>query len=302
MVSQRQIAVLLCLLGLVLANLLIDFWLLSYRIWGLPTSGMFHRAIYAILYCQVLVLGFWLGFGNGKWYWRIVVAIPAAMSIGYSIGLAALANTPADRDYDLFRSHVTAFTFVALLLVVFALLLPVRHILGWRLAWRRDGHWFRPRQFQIGDLLLLMVLIGGVLGIGRFLLTFDSSIGSSLLRRSRDLPGLAAVTWLAIVAAFKQERRLPAAAALIGVSALIGIGYAMPEWIRFASIVGTAHPQTVRWNLLQVFCESMAFLSGGLVVLANCVALRALGYGLGRPDAAVAVIGSRRTEQASLSN
>jgi hypothetical protein len=244
----------------------------------------------------VLLLGCWLALGDGRWQWRLLTAIPLAICVAFSNGVALAISPAAWRFYIdgtvgnaiVSRGTMNCLWFFAILLAVFAALLPLRRLGQWRLTRQPLAEHPPLPQFTAADALLWLAPIGGVLAVVRLLLSFGrEEIGPNPLLLILDPLRIAILVAAAVVAAFATRRRILAWSALIVLMLLVAGGSAVAEYYRLGKFIPsmsampasylTLHKSRMFWQPLEVV---VSYFAAMLVALTNCVVLRALGWRL----------------------
>jgi hypothetical protein len=286
------------LTGLLFANLLLDIGLVCY---GLQNAGLpgvralfLQRATFPVISTQVFLLGSWLALGAGKWYWRLLAAIPLTICIALSesVGLAIIPS--AWRRYEgtltdaIFKyGTIHSCWFLAVLLAMFAALLPLRRLGQWRLTRQPLAEHPSPRQFSAAHVLLWLAPIGGALAITRLLVSFGmEEIGLNPVLLILNHLGIASLAVAAILTAFATRNRRRALALLMIFTLLIASGFAIAERYRLLDLMRslpTRVPSMIArlyWGPLEVL---FSYFAAMLVALLNYLVLRALGWRLIRP-------------------
>lgn len=288
--QYRHALLLTAWLGLlVVANLVLDvaaLWFLD-EIW--KNRGWLDQVPIGIILGQLMLVALWLGLGDGRWYIRLLAAVAITIALGKSIGIAGALTSNA-RDYDPDPSMIVAFIFLAMMLASSWIGFVIRRLWNWRLTWEPGASLSAPRQFQIGDALLWMVIIGGSLGAIRFLMT----INDDFLGQLREIIFYAAmttsVTLAVMIYSFSHKKTWRSATLLVAIVLLLGIAVAIPDvydnYQRMRAIATVRVPITryaVAWFDETKRHEVCALAVAGAVI-ANCHSLRALGCRLQRPD------------------
>lgn len=292
----------LALAALLLANLLLDVGLVHYVLQHAPalpgaSAAFVHRAFPPICLVQVLLVASWLALGGGKWYWRLLAAIPPTICVALSEGMA-LAITPtawAPREGTLIdhifkRGAMYTCWFLAILLTVFAALLPLRRLGQLRLTREPLAEQPALPQFSAADVFVWLVPIGGVLAVVRLLLSFGKEeIGPNPQFLVLDPLRIAPLVAAAALAAFASRRRI-AWLVLVGLTLLVAGGSAIAEYYRLTKFMPsmatmpasflTLHKARMFWQPLEVL---FSYFAAMLVGLLSCLALRALGWRLQGP-------------------
>lgn len=253
-----------------------------------PVNNWAGQVGAGFLFGQVLMLGLWLTLGDGKWYWRLALTCGASMMIAHSLAWGeAMRSAHARPAED--QSAWVVLVLLAILLLSFAALWPVRQLAKWRLSWQDEtDRVSSSRQFAIGDLLFWMVPIGGVLAGFRFLTGISGEDANGLFRFILQCLGMVLLSVTALRAAFGRERLalrvgVPVVLTLVLVGTFAGVSF----WERF-----NVSTSTIPWQsrvgpaFWRAVPESLPPLGVAMTVLLNCIALRGLGCHLVWPTQA----------------
>jgi hypothetical protein len=287
--TRHRLHVDVALAALLLANLLTDvglLWLIEERF---SRSAWLDQIPIGVILGQLMTLGLWLGLGDGRWYHRLVVVVPLTFGIAETIGIAELLTSRSHHDYDPGGPMMIAFIFLAMVLAVSLLGFVLRRTRGWRLTWQQITSSPVTSQFQVGDTLLWMIVLGGALAALRFLVTIDKDFPSQFLDIGLYGAKTTAVVLGAMLAAFTTRRRLSSLVLLSLFVVLIGAAFAVPDaWGNIqrmgtsATIPVTFYRYAVAWGQQTLKHEEFV-IAAAVSGLVNCLALRALGCKLVRP-------------------
>jgi len=279
----RLSTLLILFTALLLGNVLIDFGLVWYVGKNLPGSNVLDRAVMSILFSQVLLLGFWLALGDTKWYWRLVVTVPATMLVAQSVVWGSRDNLKSSNLDRAAYFGLLALIFLTALVAVFVFLIPLRRLRKWRLTWQRVAEGPTVQQFHIGDLMLWMVPIGVLLAAVHLMATLDQTQGKGLIDLLLNLAGLAAIEWSAMLTAFATRRRYLALLYLVVFTLVVGSAFAAAGAYQLVRSIESRAVVTLPWMYyFQQACWRSAavlfsFVAAALVGLVNCLILRVLG-------------------------
>ena len=274
---------------LVAVNLSLDIvlsWYIERRLWG---GDWVARVTTGVLLCHTLLLGIWLGLSDNKWYWRLAATIPLTLCLAKALSVgSALAHR--GRIASGLDWQVVATLFIAIVLTVFVLLLPLRTLRNWRLSWRLYSV-PSATQFTLRDLLLWMIPVGCALIAVKFVASLDESGGGGLIELTIYTAGIAAVVWTAMLAAFAGRQRMVALSYTVAFTLLIGGGYGIAAAFRYIQRMysiynGKLPPTYVPETLKELLVGGLTIVVPALLALANFAALRALGCKLIRPGQA----------------
>jgi hypothetical protein len=292
---SHRFAVGLALLGLVAANLLLDVWLVWLMEEWFRGSWWFDQIPIGLLLSQLALLAFWLGLGDGRWYVRPLLAIPLTMCLAKSISIAMQLAPRARREAD--PSPTLFFILLAMLLATSSVAFALRRMRGWRWTWKPVVFAAASGQFQINDVLLVMIVLGGALAAVRFLITIDSDFPSQILDISLYAVKTMAVALGAMLLAYSKRHRVRGAVLLMLAVLLIGAVFAIPDAYKSVPRVqiGVGTTSAPVWTYAVAWWkESLkqeAFVVGAAICgLVNSLALRALGGKLVRPDSGMATL------------
>ena len=103
---------------------------------------------------QAILIGYWFGLAEGRWYIRLTAAIALTLSLALSLHWAwLLASMAGSRDVD-DPWAIIGFVLIAMMLAASVLGFVLRRTRGWRLTWRWDVELAVIHQFQIADSLI----------------------------------------------------------------------------------------------------------------------------------------------------
>jgi hypothetical protein len=287
--SDWKPRIVLGVVALLLANLLIVLGLAWHTERNSPGSQWLGYAVMSAVLSQIILCGVWLGLGDGRWYWRILISVVFMMALAKCFGWASEWNGKSHDQGNAEEWPRIAFFFIFVLLVTCAVVLPLRRLRQWRLTWQTGFEAAATPQFQIGDILVWMIPIGAVLGLMRFLASLIDNGWQSLLDALLPLAEMAALTWCAMLAAYATRRRVLTAIALLCLALLMGSAFATPDIyrgvLRAQAVVrgpiawqvyfANAFPYLARHWLSALSCAWSAWV--------NCTILRLLGCKLIRP-------------------
>jgi len=282
------------LIALVAANLALTaamLWLIEE---GYPAKwvffrNQFHQFAWGLLLSQVILVGYWLGLGDGRWYLRLVAAIALTLAIALALHWAERLSPRARRHGNESPWAILSFVLIAMMLVVSCVGFVLRRTRGWRLTWRSEVPANTIHQFQIADGLLWMIVIGGALAALRFVFSIEDSLQEQLLDISLMTTSIATVVLIAMMTAFTTSRQLRKVVVMIVVVTAIGIAFAVPDIYRGVQRARAVVTGPIAWSVYvsnaigdglgePVFV--WAAMSGAL---ANCLVLRLIGCRLIRP-------------------
>jgi hypothetical protein len=278
------------LVGLIAANLLIDVGLIVLiQAWsrGQPWH---HEVPVGTLLGQLTLIGLWFGLGDWRWYVRLVVVVPLTFCLAEALGTAEYLSSKTRRDFDPGNAMVFAFMLLAMMLAVSWVGFILRRTRSWRLTWQHVEAIPAMHQYQIGDALLWMVVVGGSLAAIRFLMSIDSDFPSQILFLALYAVKTTAVVLVAMTLAFATRRKLRAAGLLVIAVLLIGALFAVPdayENVRNMRAGAGATPvptyrYAVAWGN-QTLKHEACVIATTFCAVANCLVLRLLGGQLVRP-------------------
>jgi hypothetical protein len=272
------------------------FWLLQEWQTG-PGSRFLQNQLgqvgFGILLSQVVLIGYWLGLGGGRWYVRLVGAIALTLGTALAFHFAALLSPTARRRGDDDPCAIIGFMLIAMMLAVSFVGFVLRRTRGWRLTWRQSVQQSVIHQFQIADGLLWMVVIGGALAAMRFVISIEEGSRSQLVDISLLAARGGAVVLLSMMTALATARAIRAVVILLAVVVTIGIAFAIPDIYRNLQFTWARVTGPIAWNVylsngiqagLGQLVLMLAAMSGALV---NCLALRLTGCRLLRPGNSV---------------
>jgi hypothetical protein len=231
---------------------------------------------------QTFLLAAWLSFVDGRWPWRIAVAVLLTAGAAAEIGTGGTTGSvmPA------------VLLLEAALFAVVALMLPLWRIRGWRLTPDEGAVAGDVGQFRVGDLLLWMAVIGVPLALCGFVNAENYWREDSVRAAMRDVGGrlllmLLPLHWLAMLAAFAPRRSWHARVYRAGVLLYAGIMIALcTSLFHYMFIVFRPRgwgPSSLLVPLIRFLLAGSPFVIGPLVVWLNCRVLRAFGWRLTRP-------------------
>jgi hypothetical protein len=203
--ARPPVAMAFALGALAMGNLLFDvglFWLAGEdpRGWRI----IFQAGI-AIFFSQPILLGIWLGLGDGRWYLRLAAGIALTLGLAQTITLGMALSATARKQHELNPAAMIAFVMIAMLLATSVAVIPLRRIRNWRLTWEQLVCLPATRQFQLGDLLLWMIPISGTLAVLRFLWSTDDNFAGQFGEFTLVTAGMAAIVLASMMAAFARR-------------------------------------------------------------------------------------------------
>jgi hypothetical protein len=221
-------------MALVATNLLLDIGLAFWGAERLPGEFLVNATLEAVRYSQVMLLALWLGLGEVKWYWRLLLVAPVTIGVGMSYVLG-MTLSPTFRSVQGLRiapggkvdmSHILVH--VTVLLGAVSAVLPLRRMKKWRLSWRELVLPFESNQFRIADLMCWMVVIGCFLCSLRLLKLYWNETARSdwlvqfLSHIAFPMACYSVITTGSMLAAFAIRNRRQAMVALLVATLLIG--------------------------------------------------------------------------------
>jgi hypothetical protein len=288
--TRRSLAVVIALVAVIIANLLVDvglIWFMEER--RLP--NWLNEIAIGTLLSQVALLGLWLGLGDGRWYVRLVVALPLTMCTAKAMGWATTLSAAARRQGSADEWAMFAFILIAMMLATSLLALVLRRTRSWRLTWWQVARLPPTQQFQAGDVLLWMIPIAGSLAAIRFMMSIDENFGDQLVEISLYTGRTAAIALVTMTTAFGTRRRLRSWLVLAMLVLIIGAVFAAPD--AYSNIqrmrasanksVPLARYATAAVN--QMKTHEIFTIAAAVAGLTNCLILRWLGCKLIRPGA-----------------
>jgi len=287
--SEWQPRIAFGIVAQLLMNLLLVLgvvWYTEYTEGNRPGSNWIGHALMGAVLGQIALVGSWLALGDGRWYWRMLIAMVLMMCLARSFGWAAEWGGNQENADDWAR---IAFLFIFVLLATCVLVLPLRRMRQWRLTWQNGIESTLAPQFQISDILLWMVPIGGFLAVMRFMGSLVDDGLSSLLDSLLPLAELAALTWCAMLAAFATRHRIAATFAVLLLALLLGVACAAPDVYADARRAQSVVRGPIAWqvyisNALPVLARHLLLaLACAWSVWVNCALLRLLGCNFVRP-------------------
>src|SRR5262245_61441941 len=128
MSTPSRVFALLFLLAADLSIVTGGLWYAENGWWG---KDWFGYVAMGILFGQVKILAMWLALGDGKWYWRLAIAVPTTMLLAQAIGWAEIAGgrrtAPGVND----AADWPRLVLLVALLVSFTALWPLRQFGKW---------------------------------------------------------------------------------------------------------------------------------------------------------------------------
>ena len=277
-VTRRHLFVALAIVSLVLVNLLADVGLMWLSDKYFRGSSWLDIIPVGVILGQLLLLALWLGLGDGRWYLRLVVSVALTLSMAKTIGIAELLSSRSRQDYNPGRSMMIAFMFLAMLLATSCFAFVLRRMRSWRLTWQEIVSGPATSQFQVGDTLMWMIVIGGALASIRFLVTIDEDFPSQFLDIGVFSVKTTMVVLGAMAAAF-STRRVRAVIFLALAVLLIGATFAVPDAYdsvqrmrASATIPVPFYRYAVAWGNQTLKHETFV-VAAAVTALANCLAL-----------------------------
>lgn len=297
MVSSKSNPLLItaALAALIVANLAVTSGLLWIIQEWKPASGsrflqnQLNQVWFGTLLSQVVLIGCWLGLGDGRWYVRLVAAIALTLATALAFHFGVVLSPTARRSADEEPWAIIGFILIAMMLAVSLVGFVLRRMRGWRLTWRASVQQLTIHQFQIADGLLWMVVIGGALAAMRFVVSIEEDFREQLVRISLLTARGAAIVLVAMVTAFSTARPMRNVIVLVSVVVAIGIAFAIPDVYRDLQSTWARVTGPIAWNVylsnainagFGQIVLMLAVMSGALV---NCLALRLTGCQLIRP-------------------
>ena len=287
---RRVIAIATFAALLMAANLTLDvaaLWL-SEKVWR---NSPDDQVPIGFILGQLMLMALWLGLGDGRWYMRLVIAVAFTLSLGQALSVAGrLTAISGSNEPD--NSMAVAFIFMSMMLAVSCLAFVIRRAFGWRLTWAHEMGAQPLAQFQIGDTLLWMLIIGGALAAIRFVFTLDESWRDSIGDIVKYTIMTSVVTTAAMAASI-QRWSWKGWILFLVLIALTGIGGAVPEaFQRIQALRATAGPLNPMVYAATWLNESQRPLACAAAVaacvMANCLVLKRLGCKLQRAKQTVA--------------
>jgi len=244
-----------------------------------------------ILLSQLTLAALWLGLGDGRWYVRLVVAIPLTFCLAKTIGIANQLSPKALSRGQPDPSAMIFFILLAMLLASSCFAFVLRRTRSWRLTWQQIGNVHATRQFQIGDALLWMIVVSGSLAALRFLVSIDNDFPAQLLDISMYTVKTMMVVTGTMIVAFSTRRKIRGLVLITLVVLVIGALFAVPDAYENVQRMRGGTPPTPFYRYVAAWANQtkkheafvIAAALGGLV---NCLVLRALGCRLVRPSVA----------------
>src|SRR3954452_17906540 len=166
---SQMLRVTVALAGVVAANFAVTAGLLWLMQEWQPRPGsrfflnQLHQVGFGILLSQVVLIGYWLGLADGRWYLRLVAANAMTLATALAIHWADALSPTARRGGDDDPWAIIGFILIAMMLTVSFVGFVLRRPRGWRLTWRQSMDFPVTHQFQIADALLWMIVISGAL-------------------------------------------------------------------------------------------------------------------------------------------
>jgi len=236
--KSHPLLIVAALIVLLLVNLTATaglLWLIEEG-WPEPRAtflrNQLHQIGFGILLSQVILIGYWLGLGGGRWYLRLVAAIAltlsTAMAIHFGVALSPTARHSGSED----PWAILGFILIAMMLTVSFMGFVLRRTRGWRLTWHQSVNHSAIHQFQIADGLLWMVVIGGALAAMRFVVSIEEDMRDQFLNISLMTVRMAAVVLAAMMTAFATTRRIRTVFLLVVFVTAIGVAFAVPDIYR----------------------------------------------------------------------
>ncbi|HEY2415578.1 MAG TPA: hypothetical protein VGI40_25270 [Pirellulaceae bacterium] len=288
MPSRQHLVIGISIAALVLANLTADVGLLWLSSEILQHWSPLNEAAIGLLLGQVMLVGLWMGLGDGRWYVRGAIATALTISIARTLNIAAVLSPKESRNEDPAFWASVAFVLIPMMLAAAICGLMLRRFRGWRLTFQAATIIIPTTQFQIADALLWTTLISAGLAAVRFLASinaFEDQLPELTLLTVRSL--LAAIC--ASVAAFSTRRRIRTGLWLSLTVLLIGAAFAVPDvyasakWVFGRWMTPVAFWQFIGPATSELMKNEAFVVAVALSTLANCLVLRALGCRLLRP-------------------
>jgi len=288
-IGARHLGMAVALIGLVLANLLHDVamvWLMEegYGSWWLNPFAV------AILLGPVMLLGMWFGLGDGRWYVRLLVAIALTIAVALSFAVVGQLSANARRHHDSDNPWaMISFVLISMMLAASLLAFVLRRTRNWRLTWWPPASDSPTRQFQIGDILLWMVLISGSLAAFKFIVSIDADFKDQILEISLLTARTTLIALAAMLAAFGRRNYLRTAVMLVMAVLFVGLIFSASEVYQAVQTLrsGTravALTRYVRAATNKVMDHEVFAITAAFVIVVDCLVLRALGCQLCRPS------------------
>ncbi|HUE70081.1 MAG TPA: hypothetical protein VMP01_04260 [Pirellulaceae bacterium] len=262
--AGRQIAVVLALLS---GNLLLVACLWNFRF----RSPVPHSGDLAAIYLsqgQYVLLAAWCAWGTGRTTvrWLIALASLAAVTITFNHFAARSLGRTSDAFFDLSVGGAVV------LGGWYALFLPLRQLLGWRLTWDASPAGVLRGQFRVRHWLGWSAAFGVPLATAKLVYPGELTVECLFFCVMLALPALPLVV-VSFRAAFSRRPWLWSTAA-VAFSILVGIA---EESLVFHVLMGGIGVSTwqVRWMQIQQCCGMNLGLAAGL--LGNLLILRLLG-------------------------
>jgi hypothetical protein len=287
-IGLRQIGIGIALFGLVAVNLASDVGLMLLVEEKSRGTAWHREAPIGLVLSQLTLLAMWLGLGDGRWYVRLVIAVPLTFALANALGIVKALSSAARRDYDPGNAMLIAFMFLGMLLAIACFGFVLRRTRSWRLTWKQVDSAPAMHQFQIGDALLWMMVLSGALAVVRFLNSIDADF--PVLTVALYAVKTTAVVFGAMMVAFATRRKLLTTAVLTSAVLVTGAVFAVPDAyenvqrMRASAAVRSVpmYRYVVAWGNQTLNHEAFVVAAGACAV-ANCLALRAMGCKFMRP-------------------
>lgn len=274
----------LSLIGLLLANLAVVY-VLWWQYSSSATLSSLGFAVVGVPVAQVMLLGIWLSLGDAKWYWRLIVVALAIYSIGLVIAVSTSFSPRSRRAAAPDLPITFCLPLGILALTLYALLLPLWRVRGWRLGMGRAVS--SGRKFHIADCLLWMLAIAVPLAAGRGLVSFaEGPMLEMILLVGAVAVILTPIVWSAVLICFNPKNRRRRLVFLACWTALYASVFVIvSEFLLYRQLLQINRGVAPPWYFFALDAlRPLLFFSTGLAVpVVNCLALGAAGWRLNRP-------------------
>jgi hypothetical protein len=183
------------------------------------------------LLAQLVLLGIWLALGDGRWYVRLLVAVPLDFVSSAGVALAQYLAGQLSKPED--EWAMIGFMFLLIVLASCDAVLPLRRLRDWRFTGEPVVDESAPPrlgQVNIADYLLWMIPFGGLMAVIRFILSVQDNFASQLSQIFFYVAALLATVVAAMLTVFSSRlrgwRKWLLLAALV---VLVGLALAAPE-------------------------------------------------------------------------
>ena len=283
MLTRRQLALGLSIASLIFVTLILDIgmmWLLSE---AQHRWQWLNDAISGVLVGQVILIGMYLGLGNGRWYVRTGAAVCLTLAVARSMGIAAMLSEHERKNGDPDFWATISFLFIPMMLAAAFTGLMLRRFRGWQLTWQSSPHELPGRQFQISDVMIWTTLLAMALAAVKFLMMYDEHLSDQFLNLSMLAACITVAVTCGMIAAFVTSR-VGRVVLLLSLTLVVEtVLFSIPEICR---LIQRSSPNLLASSILGEISHRAVFaFAAAIWSAATFGALRCLGCEFIRPAA-----------------